>query len=62
MRNINFVRPILLIAVAFLTKTIVYKIAILVGAEENIADNLGFIAMIAAALYVFRRFRTGKRG
>lgn len=56
-RKYNFIRPIFLIVVAFLVNSIVTNICILMGAEMETAGNIGFIAMIIAAIVMFMRFR-----
>lgn len=61
MQRYNFVRPILIIVVAFLVNNIVENVSILLGASKEAADTIGFIAMMAAAILMFIRFNKNKR-
>ncbi len=54
-------RPLLLIAVALLTKSLVTNLCILLGMAQEPASNLGFIAMIIAAFVVYSRFAKQRR-
>lgn len=56
----NLMRPILIIAVALFAKSIVTTISLLAGASEETASNIGFIAMIIAALIAFQRLNRNK--
>lgn len=60
MRKFNFYRPLLIIAVAFFAKTLTQTIAMMAGAEKEMAENLGFIAMIIAALITFTRLNKAR--
>ena len=51
----NFMRPILLIAIAFLTKSLVTNLCLVFGMEPEPAESIGFFAMIIAALIVYTR-------
>lgn len=55
MRKYNIFRPILLLAVAFFVKTLTTTICLLLGAEQETASNIGFIAMLIAAVLTFQR-------
>lgn len=57
----NLIRPLLLIAVAFFAKSVVSTICLFAGASEQTADNIGFIAMIIAALIAFQRMNRNKQ-
>lgn len=61
MRRYNFIRPLLLIAIALLTKSLVTNLCMVFGLEQEIASNLGFIAMIAAALIFYTRIKKNRR-
>lgn len=55
MRGYNVWRPIILIAGALLTNSLVTNLCMLFGMERESASNLGFIAMIAAAFLLYSR-------
>ncbi|HIW32201.1 MAG TPA: hypothetical protein IAA29_05375 [Candidatus Paenibacillus intestinavium] len=61
MKKYNMMRPILLIAVALLTKSFVTNICMLLGMEQEPASNIGFFAMIIAAFVVYFRFSKQRR-
>lgn len=61
MGRYNMMRPLLLIAVALLTKSLVTNLCILLGMAQEPASNLGFIAMIIAAFVVYSRFAKQRR-
>ncbi|MHA6481996.1 hypothetical protein ACX1C1_08835 [Paenibacillus sp. strain BS8-2] len=51
----NFIRPIMLIAIAFLVKNLVTSICLMFGMGPESAESVGFMAMIIAALIVYTR-------
>ena len=55
----SILRPIMLLAFAYAAKLLVTSVSQMFGASAETADNLGFIAMILAALYAFKRLRRG---
>ncbi|MDR6550823.1 hypothetical protein [Paenibacillus qinlingensis] len=57
MKKYNFIRPIMLIVVALLTKSLVTNLCMLLGMEAESAKSVGFGAMVIAALVVFSRNR-----
>lgn len=61
MRRYNFVRPLLLIAIALLTNSLVTNLCMVFGMEREMAGNIGFIAMIAAAVIVYTRMAKQRR-
>jgi len=61
MRKYNVWRPIFLIAIALLTKSIVTNLCMLLGMEPATAENLGFMGMVIAAIIVFSRFEKRRR-
>ncbi|MDQ0115853.1 hypothetical protein [Paenibacillus harenae] len=61
MRRYNFIRPLLLIAIALLTKSLVTNLCMVFGLGQETASNLGFIAMIAAALIFYTRIKKNRR-
>ncbi|GIP52619.1 MULTISPECIES: hypothetical protein [Paenibacillus] len=61
MRGYNVWRPVLLIATALLTNTLVTNLCILFGLERGLAGDIGFVAMIIAALVTYNRMTKGRR-
>lgn len=61
MRKYNFVRPLLLIAVALLVKSVVTNLSMVMGMKPEHAENLGFMAMIIAAIVVYLRIARNNR-
>lgn len=53
MRKYNFTRPLMIIAVAFLVKSLTTSVCLLLGTSEATASNIAFGAMVLAALLVF---------
>jgi hypothetical protein len=53
MQKFNIMRPLLILAVAFLAKSLTNFICILLGASVELADNLSFVAMITAAILTY---------
>jgi hypothetical protein len=54
-RKFNFMRPLLILAVAFCAKSLVNLICILLGASAELASNLSFVAMMAAAILTYMK-------
>lgn len=61
MRRYNFWSPILLIAVALITRSLVTNLALLFGLSHEVATNLAMIAMIIAALIMYTRMTKARR-
>lgn len=61
MRRYNIWRPIMLIAVALLTNSLVMNLCIVFGMEPAAAANVGFVAMIAAAFIMYSRFQKKRK-
>lgn len=61
MGNYTILRPIILIAIALLTKMFVENLLLLFGVAPERADNIGFIAMMIAAIITFQRLRRTPR-
>ncbi|WP_028612316.1 hypothetical protein [Paenibacillus harenae] len=53
MRKYNFIRPLLLIVMALLVRSIVTNLCIVLGMAPEPAGNIGFIAMIITALVFY---------
>ena len=61
MRRYNIWRPIMLLAAAFLAKSLTNTICLLLGTSEQAAADISFAAMIITAFIVFFRFRKQQR-
>ncbi len=61
MRRYNFIRPIILIAVALISRSLVTNLCMLFGMEQEAAGNIGFFAMLVAAIVVYYRFSKQNR-
>ncbi|MDU4694314.1 MULTISPECIES: hypothetical protein [Paenibacillus] len=61
MRGYNLWRPIFLILIALLTNSLVSNLCILFGMTPEAAKNIGFVAMMLAALVVYTRFSKNRR-
>jgi len=53
MRKYNFIRPLWIIAIAYLTNTLVTNICLVLGSTREAASNIGFLSMIIAAVITF---------
>jgi ABC-type cobalamin transport system permease subunit len=54
-QKFNIMRPLLILAVAFLAKSLTNFICILLGASVELAGNLSFVAMMVAAILTYMR-------
>ncbi|KGE19783.1 hypothetical protein [Paenibacillus wynnii] len=61
MRGYNIWRPLMLIAVAFLTNSLVSNVCSLLGMTPDTASNLGILAMIIVALVMYTRMTKPRR-
>ncbi|MEF2968543.1 hypothetical protein V3851_22230 [Paenibacillus sp. M1] len=61
MRGYNIWRPIMLIMIALITNTLVSNLLILFGLPRQTSEDLGFIAMIIAALITYTRMTKKRR-
>jgi len=61
MRRYNLWRPVFLILIALLTNGLVTNLCILFGMSTEAAGNIGFVAMMLAALIVYTRFSKNRR-
>lgn len=57
----NFWRPIFLILIAILTNNLVTNLCMLLGMAQEPATNVGFLAMIIAAILVYVRFNRNRQ-
>ncbi len=51
----------MLIAIAYFAKNLVSFVSVLFGAPDEIAENLGFIAMIITGISVFMYFNKKRK-
>ena len=56
----NFYRPLILILAALAAKSLGTSVSLLLGAEEAVAENIGFIVMIITALLIYTRFQRNR--
>jgi preprotein translocase subunit SecG len=62
LRRYNFMRPILVIAVAYLVNSIIFNVCIAMGKTHEAASNIGFAAAIIAVIITFIILIQKKRG
>lgn len=55
MRKYNFIRPLMLLVVALLVKSLVTNLCMVLGMAQEPAENIGYIAMIIAAIVIYSR-------
>ena len=61
MKRYNIWRPIMLIAVALLTRSLVTNLGILLGMTPDSAANLAMLAMVIAAFVMYNRMMKYRR-
>lgn len=61
MRGYNLWRPIFLILIALLTNNLVSNLCMLLGMSKEWASNVGFLAMMIAAIITYTRFTKKRR-
>ncbi|MDQ8733949.1 hypothetical protein [Paenibacillus sp. LHD-38] len=61
MRKYNFMRPILLIVMALLVKSLITNLCMVFGMEQGPAENIGFICMLITAIVVYSRIARKRR-
>ncbi|AIQ55718.1 hypothetical protein [Paenibacillus borealis] len=61
MRGYNIWRPIMLIAVALLTRTLVSSICLMFGMSPESASSVAMLGMVAAALVMYNRMMKSRR-
>lgn len=61
MRGYNIWRPIMLIAVALLTRTLVTSICLMFGLSQESSSSIAMLAMVIAALIMYNRMMKGRR-
>ncbi|AIQ26991.1 MULTISPECIES: hypothetical protein [Paenibacillus] len=61
MRGYNIWRPIMLIAVALLTRTLVSSICLMFGMSQESASSVAMLGMVVAALVMYNRMMKSRR-
>lgn len=61
MRRYNIWRPLMLIIVALLTRSLVGNLCVLLGMSTDSASNLAMLAMIIAAFVMYNRMNKSRR-
>lgn len=61
MRGYNIWRPLMLIMVALVTRSLVTNICLIFGMTEDSASSVAMIAMIIAALIMYNRMMKSRR-
>ncbi|KRE40021.1 hypothetical protein [Paenibacillus sp. Soil522] len=61
MRKYNIIRPLILIVIALLVKSLVSNLCMVMGMAPAPAENIGFIAMIVAALIIYSKVVRNRR-
>ncbi|MBD2845004.1 hypothetical protein IDH44_07365 [Paenibacillus sp. IB182496] len=61
MRKYNFIRPLMILIVAYLVNNLASNVSLLLGASQDAAANIGIIAMIVAALVLYTRMTRQRR-
>ncbi|GGF98240.1 hypothetical protein [Paenibacillus abyssi] len=60
MRKYNFIRPLLILAVAFLVNSLITTICLAMGASQETASNIAFVAMMIAVVITFIRLNKSR--
>ncbi|TFE25586.1 hypothetical protein [Cohnella luojiensis] len=60
MRRFNFTRPLLIIAVAILVRSLTTTVCLLLGASQETAGNIAFAAMVVAAIITFTKLNKSR--
>ena len=61
MRNYNIMRPLLILAVAFASRSIAMTICLMLGASEEVAGNIAFMVMLIAVILTFMKLNKNRR-
>ncbi|WP_139991829.1 MULTISPECIES: hypothetical protein [Paenibacillus] len=61
MKRYNFIRPLMLIVIALLVKSLITNLCMVFGMEQGPAENLGFISMLIAAVIIYSRIAKKRR-
>jgi hypothetical protein len=61
MKKYNFMRPLFLIVMALLVKSMVTNLCMVFGMEQGPAENIGFISMLITAIIIYSRIARKRR-
>ncbi|KTD83676.1 hypothetical protein [Paenibacillus sp.] len=61
MKRYNIMRPIMLIVVALLTRSLVTNLCILFGMQAEVASSIGTLGMVIAGLVMYNRMNIRRR-
>ncbi|WP_340006138.1 hypothetical protein MHH52_01240 [Paenibacillus sp. FSL K6-0276] len=61
MRGYNIWRPLMLIIVALLTRSLVTNLCILLGMQAGVASSIGTLGMVIAGLVMYNRMNIRRR-
>lgn len=61
LRKYNIIRPLMLIVIALIVKSLVSNLCMVMGMAPAPAENIGFIAMIVAALIIYSKVARNRR-
>lgn len=61
MRGYNIWRPIMLIAVALITRGLVTSLGVMLGMSQNAASSVAVIAMLIVAFTMYNRMMKNQR-
>lgn len=61
LRKYNIIRPLMLIVIALIVKSLVSNLCMVMGMAPAPAENIGFIAMIIAALIIYSKVARNRR-
>lgn len=61
MRGYNIWRPLMLIATALLTRSLVYNLCVLLGLSTDLSSNIAVGGMVIAGLIMYNRMNVRRR-
>ncbi|WP_419871478.1 hypothetical protein [Candidatus Pristimantibacillus sp. PTI5] len=61
MKKYNFMRPLFLIVMALLVKSMITNLCMVFGMEQGPAENIGFISMLITAIVIYSRIARKRR-
>jgi hypothetical protein len=60
-RKFNFYRPLFIIIIAYLVNNIATNVSLMFGVNSEVASNIGYMAMLIAAIITFARMNRKKK-
>lgn len=61
MRGYNFVKPVMFLIIVYLVRKMAYSISLMLGANADMAGDIGFICMITAAIIMYVKYTRNGR-